>query len=411
MFPKVFLNKDYMILFSGMTISKLGMWFFTIAIPLIVYDLTQSPSKMAFVLALELGAQVIFSLIGGALADQMSKKKIMVIGDYSSALIVLVIPILFFSGYDNIIVIYIVAFILSALAAFHHPSFESAIPEILTKEDLIQGNSFFRLSETIITFLGPAVAGVAIAIFGNSNVLLITSLAFFLAGTIFLFLKIKMPANKDNSQKPKLVKPIAEGLNYVFKTKIILVGSLVIFGINVGFGAVESLFIFYLRDYLSLSSVNIGLIFSLQAIGPILAVYFASKLKHIPRGNVIIYSGIVIGVAQILLYFSQYSVFILVVCQIFIKGAVTLLAINWFTLRQEIVPGQLLGRVISSTRMVAFLALPFSAMIAGVLAESISVLLLFSIAGVFAIVSSVTGINLGLYERKKTKKIQDNASM
>ncbi|MGR5865636.1 hypothetical protein ACT7DZ_22010 [Bacillus cereus] len=82
------------------------------------------------------------------------------------------------------------AFTLSALAAFHHPSFESAVPEILSKEDLIQGNSFFRLSETIITFLGPAVAGIAIALFGNSNVLLITSVAFFLSGTIFFIFKI-----------------------------------------------------------------------------------------------------------------------------------------------------------------------------------------------------------------------------
>ncbi|AMR83362.1 MFS transporter [Bacillus thuringiensis] len=410
MLPKVFFNKNYVILFSGMTISKLGMWFFTIAIPLIVYDLTHSPSKMAFVLALELGAQVIFSLIGGALADQMSKKKIMIIGDYASALFVLVVPILFLSGYNSIIVIYIAAFTLSALAAFHHPSFESAVPEILSKEDLIQGNSFFRLSETIITFLGPAVAGIAIALFGNSNVLLITSVAFFLSGTIFLFLKFRDFAEEEK-KRPELVKPIVEGLRYVFGTKIILVGSLVIFGINIGFGAVESLFMYYLKDYLGLSPINIGLIFSLQAIGPILAVYFASKFKHIPRGNVIIYSGIVIGLAQMLLYFSQFSLVILVFCQIFIKGSVTLLAINWFTLRQETVPSKLLGRVISSTRMVAFLALPFSAMIAGFLAESINVLSIFLVAGAFAIVSSILGVSLGLFDRKRLDKIQNDTAL
>ena len=100
----------------------------------------------------------------------------------------------------------------------------------------------------------------------------------FLSGTIFLFLKFRDFAEEEK-KRPELVKPIVEGLRYVFGTKIILVGSLVIFGINIGFGAVESLFMYYLKDYLGLSPINIGLIFSLQAIQPILAVYFASNLN------------------------------------------------------------------------------------------------------------------------------------
>lgn len=112
-----------------------------------------------------------------------------------------------------------------------------------------------------------------------------------------------------------------------------------------------------------------------------------------------------------LLYFSQFSLVILVFCQIFIKGSVTLLAINWFTLRQETVPSKLLGRVISSTRMVAFLALPFSAMIAGFLAESINVLSIFLVAGAFAIVSSIVGVSLGLFDRKRLDKIQNDTAL
>ncbi|SDJ06557.1 MFS transporter [Alteribacillus bidgolensis] len=402
--PKVFKNPRYLVLFFGMTISKLGMWFFTIALPLIVYDLTQSASKMALVFAIEITPQVLFSLIGGALADQVSKKKIMVFGDYTSALIVLIVPLMFWMEYSSLFVIYAVAFALASLAAFHHPSFESAVPEVLPHEDLIQGNSYFRLSENIITFIGPAVAGFMIAIFGNVNVLLVTGATFFCAGTIFIFLKLPSPS-QNVGKFPKLLKPIKEGLNYVFRTKIILAGSLVIFGINIGFGAVESLFMFFLRDYIQFTSAQIGMVFSLQAIGPVIAVYLAGRLKHIPRGNIIVFSGILIGIAQILLIFSQSYVIALIVCQILIKGSVTLLAINWFTLRQELVPSDLLGRVISSTRMAAFLALPISAMIAGFLADFISVIPIFITAGTIAIVCSLIGMKTSLFVKNGQKTL------
>ncbi|MEC3314990.1 MFS transporter, partial [Bacillus thuringiensis] len=68
-------------------------------------------------------------------------------------------------------------------------------------------------------------------------------------------------------------------------------------------------------------------------------------------------------------------------------------------------------RVISSTRMVAFLTLPFSAMIAGFLAESINVLSIFLVAGAFAIVSSIVGVSLGLFDRKRLDKIQNDTAL
>ncbi|MEH7321170.1 hypothetical protein V7113_30320, partial [Priestia megaterium] len=91
-----------------------------------------------------------------------------------------------------------------------------------------------------------------------------------------------------------------------------------------------------------------------------------------------------------------------ILCRIVIVGSVTLLAINWFTLRQEIVPSALLGRVISSTRMLAFLALPISGMLAGVAAEYISVSLIFILAGILTIVASLIGIKTSLFETQQS---------
>ncbi|NER40444.1 MFS transporter [Bacillus megaterium NBRC 15308 = ATCC 14581] len=71
------------------------------------------------------------------------------------------------------------SFLISAVSAFYHPSFESVIPEILEGENLIQGNSLFKLSETITTFAGPSIAGILIALVGTHNLLYFNFLRIF----------------------------------------------------------------------------------------------------------------------------------------------------------------------------------------------------------------------------------------
>ena len=202
---------------------------------------------------------------------------------------------------------------------------------------------------------------------------------------------------------------IKEGILFVVGNRTIMQGSLFIFGVNIGFGAVESLIMFYMADQLKLSSGEIGFILSLQAAGPFLAVYLANRLKGFARGHLIVYSGFIIGVAQILLITSHSFVLALLLCQIAIKCGSTLLAINWFTLRQEIVPSELLGRVVSSTRMIAFLAIPFSGMVAGLLAKVVSVTTIFLVSGIVVVLCSLWGMRSSLMVSRSEVGVETQA--
>lgn len=158
---------------------------------------------------------------------------------------------------------------------------------------------------------------------------------------------------------------------------------------------------FYLKDTLNLSSQYIGFVFSLQTLGSFLAIYLANKLNKLPRGNIIIFGGLLIGLGQVALIMSQELLIILIICRIIIIGSVTLLAINWFTLRQEVVPSALLGRVISSTRTLAFLALPFGGMVSGVFVEYVNVQVIFILAGLLTTIISLIGIKTTLFHKNQ----------
>ncbi|MFJ7931604.1 MFS transporter [Peribacillus sp. NPDC096448] len=396
---QVLRNKDFLFLFLSATTSKLGTSFFQVALPLLVYELTKSPSLMAFTFVLEIIPQVLFSLIGGVFADRISKKNILLIGDIFSAILVIVIPISALMNHLEVWVIYVIAFLLSSVSAFYHPSFESIVPETLQGKNLIQGNSLFKLSETLTTFIGPSIAGILIAVIGAHNLLYFNFVTYFFSAMFIGFIANKY--QNKNIVNTSIIVSIKEGIDYVVKTKKILIGTIFIFLVNLGYGAMESLFMFYLKGTLNLSSQYIGLVFSLQTLGSFLAIYFANKLNKLPRGNVIIIAGILIGLGQTALTMSQGLLIILIACRIIIVGSVTLLAINWFTLRQEVVPSALLGRVISSTRMLAFLALPFGGMLSGIFAEYVNVEVIFILAGLLTVIVSLIGIKTTLFQKNQ----------
>lgn len=390
MLPVVLKNSNYRKLLLGMTISKLGDAFFLIALPLFIYQLTKSPIYMASSYAIGILPQIIFSLIGGVLADRISKIKILFYGDLFSALLICLIPLLYQAELLEIWMIYAVIFSLSSISAFYHPSFETIVPQILEPEQYTQGNSLFRLAETIVNIAGPSLAGILLTIFSFTQILYIDCISFVISA--ILVVQIRLKSVQAQASHPNLLLAIWEGLSYVYTKRPILIGTLILLCMNVGIGAIEALFMFYLKDELHLSPSSIGLIFSLQTIGSLIAVYLANRWNQYPRGKMIIFCGIVIGASQMMLIIGNSWLVLLILFRMIALGAATLVAINWFTFRQEVVPSELLGRVISSTRMVSFLALPISGMIAGTLATWTSVPTIFMFVGGFVFVSCLLAI-------------------
>ncbi|MCY1028924.1 MFS transporter, partial [Mammaliicoccus sciuri] len=204
-------NNDFINLIISSLFSKFGMAIYTIALPLIVYDITKSGSLMAITFVTEFMPHIIFSLFGGALADRMSKRSILLYGDITSLFAVLFILVTFLNGIENIYILLIATFILSSASAFYHPSFESIIPEMLDSSELVKGNSIFKFIETFTTFVGPSIGGLLIGFFGNVETLFVTMFTFFISlVSILLIKKTYITDNIDN--EISMIKSIKEGL-------------------------------------------------------------------------------------------------------------------------------------------------------------------------------------------------------
>ncbi|WJP96757.1 MFS transporter [Macrococcus bovicus] len=384
-------NSDFRNLIIASFFSKFGIAIYTLALPLIVYKLSKSGTLMAVTFVIEFLPHIIFSLFGGAFADRLSKRKIMIYGDITSFFAVIIILVTSIYGIINVPIILTATFILSSASAFYHPSFESVIPEMLPESELVKGNSVFRLIETITTLIGPSIGGILIGLLGDTEVLLITAVTFFFS-FISIFLIKGSYVNEDKSDDEKILNSIMIGLKYVAENKIILSGTIFMFLINISYGMIESLFIFFLKHNLNYSASYIGYVFSFQTLGSIIALYIVNKFKDYRRGKFIIISAIVMTLGMLLLCFSH-NLILIILARMIMIGSVTGMAVSWFTLRQEIVPSKLLGRVISSTRMVAYLSLPLSGMISGALINYTDIQMIYITSTIFTFILSIIFLN------------------
>src|SRR6266700_3059305 len=135
--PKtLWLNRDYMLLWSGQMVSNVGTQVAQLAFPLLILALTGSPAQAGFAGALRALPYVFFSLPAGALIDRWDRKRVMIICDAGRALSMASIPVALAIGHLTIIQLYLVSTIEGTLFVFFNIAEVACLPNVVAKEQL-----------------------------------------------------------------------------------------------------------------------------------------------------------------------------------------------------------------------------------------------------------------------------------
>jgi predicted MFS family arabinose efflux permease len=133
------------------------------------------------------------------------------------------------------------------------------------------------------------------------------------------------------------------------------------------FVAVETLIVFYGRDTLHLSESRVGVVVACGGLGGVLGAAVASRLARHAREEVVIVCGIAGLGAALALFGAADGLLPLAVLNLLMTACTICAAVLIRTLRQRVVPHELLGRVTATSRMIAFAAYPIGAMLAGLI--------------------------------------------
>ncbi len=156
-------NRDYLFLWSGQAISHLGDAFLLVALPWLVLAVTHDPLQLGFVLAAAGIPRAVLMLYGGAIADRLSPRSIMLVSDVLRFAITAALCIAIFSGNIQLWMIYALAVAFGIVSGFFLPAAEATIPRLLPAENLEAGNSLMMIATQVAGFVGPALAGTVIA--------------------------------------------------------------------------------------------------------------------------------------------------------------------------------------------------------------------------------------------------------
>lgn len=162
-------TRDYRLLWVGQGISHLGDQFHLIALPWLVLTLTHDPLQLGLVLALAGIPRALLMLIGGAFADRHSPRTIMLVSDGLRFVLVAALAAAVLTGAVQLWMVYALALGFGVVSGFFMPAAEASLPRLLESDQLEGGNALMMGVDQFAQFVGPALAGTLIALFGTAH--------------------------------------------------------------------------------------------------------------------------------------------------------------------------------------------------------------------------------------------------
>lgn len=378
-------------LWTAQTVSSLGDGVTHAALPLLALTLTRDPMALAVVTAAGTLPWLLFGVVGGALMDRWDRRRTMWVADSARAVLLVIPAVAAVLDSLSIPLLAAVAFLLGLGGLFFDTSATAYLPDLLGRDPvhLERANSRLRGAQTAMSgFVGPP-AGSALLALGRSVPLLADAVSF--AVSALLVRTLPATPRPAGGVRASLLQEARAGASYVFRDRLLLGLALRPAVGNVAFLAVETVLALFARERLGIGTFGFGLLLTAEATGGLLGAGIASFLgRRLGTGTALTCTAAVEGLAVLGLAAAPnpyVAGLALAVCGAGM-GATMVLAPS---LRQAIVPAHLMGRVASTSRMLAMCAAPFGAFVGGWLATTYDVRTpLYAAAGLLLAMTALT---------------------
>ncbi|MGH8127681.1 MAG: MFS transporter [Gammaproteobacteria bacterium] len=162
--PSIFANRDFKLLFGGSTLSAMGDQFTLVALPWLVLKLTGDAAALGLVLAAMALPRALFMLIGGAVVDRMSPRRVLLGSRSINAILIAILAALVLSGLIQMWMIYLLALGIGLSTAFAYPAGSAILPQLVKPQQLQPANALIMGMRQLSLFVGPALAGLVISV-------------------------------------------------------------------------------------------------------------------------------------------------------------------------------------------------------------------------------------------------------
>ncbi|HND48372.1 MAG TPA: MFS transporter [Anaerolineales bacterium] len=343
--PPSLKHKKFFYLWLGQLISITGTQMQLWALFWHINQIDKNPIALGGIGVARILPVIIFSLIGGALADSVDRRKVMFATQSVAAVLALTLALFTQFGQVTIWHIYIITALQAVVVAFDGPSRQALIPNLLPKEDLPNAFSMTFTAFQAGAVIGPALSGFFIAGFGQEAVYYFNAISF-VAVLVALLMIGDVPQAIGEKTAGISMESIKDGIRFILSKPIIFSTMMVDF-VATFFASASTLMPIIAKDVLDVGVVEYGYLSAASAVGAVAVALVISQVKEIRKqGLVFVVAVIIFGIATII--FGITRSFIVAWLAIAVTGGadgVSTIVRN--TIRQLQTPDHVRGRMTS----------------------------------------------------------------
>ncbi|WP_405712068.1 MULTISPECIES: MFS transporter [unclassified Streptomyces] len=332
-------SADFRLLWFQGVVTYFGSFMAMIALPLQIKELTGSPLAVGVMGAVELVPLVVFGLYGGALADAVDRRKVILATEAGLGLLAVVLLVNAALPGPMLWPLYLVAAGVSALAGLQRPALDSLMARIVPHEQLTAAAALNSLRWQFGAITGPAVAGLVVAYAGHATAYAVTVVTF--AVSVVLCLRLTPAPPARDSRKPSL-RGIAEGARYAWSRPVLL-GTYAVDLAAMFFAFPNTIFPF-LADELD-ADWSLGLMYAAGSVGSLVLGLTSGWTSRVRRHGLFVVFGAAVWGLAIAAAGWFGNVWLVLVC-LAVAGAGDMLSgLGRSTIWNQTIPEELRGRL------------------------------------------------------------------
>lgn len=368
-------HPDFLKLWGAETVSQCGSQISGLAIPLVAIILLHASAfEVAALTVVEFAPFLLFSLPAGVWVDRLRRRPILVVSDLGRAVLLASIPIAYAFDVLTLAQLFITGFLFGVLTVFFDVAYQSYLPSLVDRTQLVDGNSKLEISRAGAQLAGPGLAGLLVGRL-NAAVAIAVDAVSFVFSAFFLFSIRKnevAPQPVERERGPSMKEEIREGLRYVLRHRYLRYIAACTATFNFFGSLVTAVLLVYAVRTLHLSPELIGLALTISNFGPLVAAFTANRISgKLGVGPTIIVSSAIAGpmfLAIPLAPANDSAVFYLAAAFAVGGFANVVYNITQVSFRQAITPERIQGRMNSVMRFIVWGTIPLGQLAGGALA-------------------------------------------
>ncbi|MDP9830044.1 MFS family permease [Kineosporia succinea] len=364
---------DGTLLRGAFLISSVGDWIYRFVAPFLILELTGSAVLVALAVAVELIPYILFGLVAGVVADMYDRRRIMIVCDLVSAVLATAIAVVAAGDDPSVGLVFALALVLAGVRPFYFPAFQGVLVTAVPQARRSRVNAWTQSVDSLLSMLGPVVGAAFVAALGVRSASVVNAVTFVLSALMIRMLTLPattLAVRRTGGRLRQAGRDFAEGFRTLWSIPAVAWGTLLIAAANLAGYMVESNIVYFVIEVENHPAWTIGVVVGIQGAGALAGAALSPRvLDRYPPGQVLTVAMAISAAGMLVPALHPSTVFLSVGwC---VEGAATsLVVVSWFTLRQNLVPNEQIGRIVSVGRALAYSTIPVGSAIGGALIGS-----------------------------------------